>query len=95
MTAKVIIVYPLVEREYTNREGKKAVFKSKGLIVHNGRSSIYAEALQEEADEIEKFNLQVGEMVIVHLRCNVRNYTDSKGDNRVTNDITITHLMRF
>lgn len=95
MVAKVIVVYPLVEREYTNREGKKAIFKSKGLGIHNGRSSIYAEALQEEADEVERMNLQVGEMVSVHLRCNVRSYTDSKGDNRVTNDITITNLMRF
>lgn len=95
MVAKVIIVYPLCEREYTNREGKKAIFKSKGLGIHNGRSSIYAEALQEEADEVERMNLQVGEMVSVHLRCNVRSYTDSNGANRVTNDITITNLMRF
>lgn len=95
MVAKVIIVYPLVEREYTNREGKKAIFKSKGLGIHNGRSSIYAEALQEEADEMERLNLQVGEIVSVHLRCNVRSYTDSQGNSRVTNDITITNLMRL
>lgn len=95
MVAKVIVVYPLIEREYTNREGKKAIFKSKGLGIHNGRSSIYAEALQEEAEEVERMNLEVGEMVSIHLRCNVRGYTDSQNNNRVTNDITITNLMRF
>lgn len=95
MVAKVLVVYPLVEREYTNRENKKCIFKSKGFGLHTGKSSIYAEALQEQAEELEKMNLQCGEMVSVYLQCRVREYTDSQGNKRVANDITITHLMRF
>lgn len=94
-TAKVLIVYPLVSREYTDRENNQRIFKSKGIILHDGQSSIYGEAIQDMAEQIDQMNLQVGEMVSVHLLCKAREYTDNNGTRRVTNEITLTHLMRW
>lgn len=95
MITKVIMVFPLVEREYTDRENRKQVFASKGLVLHDGKSSIYAEAIQEQAREVDKLDLQVGEAVSAHIQCRVREYTDSQGTKRVSNEITLTNLMRF
>lgn len=95
MTAKILMVYPLVSREYTDRENQQKVFKSKAIIIHDGKSSIYAEAIQDIADQLESQNLQVGDMVSIHLSCRAREYNDTKGNKRVSNEITITNLMKW
>lgn len=95
MTAKILMVYPLVSREYTDRENQQKVFKSKAIIIHNGKSSIYAEAIQDMADQVESQNVKIGDMVNIYLTCRAREYTDAKGSKRVANEVTINNLIKW
>lgn len=93
MIVKMTKVFPLVTREYTDRTNQQKVFKSKGFVLHDGTHSMYAEAVQETADQIEAMNVQEGEVVAVNLRCSMRSYKASDGSDRYMNEITLLNLM--
>lgn len=94
MVAKIIKVFPLVEREWTGRDGQSQVFKSKGILFFDGQS-YYGEALQEKATEIEDMKLQSGEVALINWENKARSYKDSKSVERITNEITIKNVCRL
>lgn len=93
MVAKVIKVFPITSREYTDRMGQKQVFKSKGFIIYAGEGNIYAEAVQETATTLEELNIQEGEPVFVQLSYVAREYKDSNGLTRYSNEVTIRQML--
>lgn len=93
MVAKVIKVFPLNSKEYTDRQGQKAVFKSKGFIINAGEGNIYAEAIQETATAIEELNVQEREAVFLQLQHVAREYKDGNGLTRYSNEVTIRQLL--
>lgn len=93
MVAKIIKVFPLNSREYTDRMGQKAVFKSKGFIINAGEGNIYAEAVQETATAIEELKVQEGEAVFIQLQHVAREYKDGNGLTRYSNEVTIRQLL--
>ena len=93
MVAKVIKVFPLASRKYTDRMGTEQVFKSKGFIIYAGEGNIYAEAVQETATALEGLNIQEGEPVFVQLSYVAREYKDSNGNSRYSNEVTIRQML--
>lgn len=94
MVTKIIKVFPLIEREWTDRNGQTQKFKSKGILFFDGQS-YYGEALQEKATEIEGMQLQNGEVALIDWENKARSYKDSKGVERITNEITIKNVCRL
>lgn len=92
MVAKIISILPLVCREYQDRDGRPQVFKSKGFIFDDGRNTIYAEALQELAQFFEEHPLSPNDSVIVHTVCRARSFKDSQGNERYSNEVTISNI---
>lgn len=95
MVVKIVKVLPLSTRNYTDRQGQEKVFKSKGFILHDGKSSFYAEAVQETAESIEALNPKSGEVVCAHLTCRAREFTTDSAEVRYSNDITISNMMKL
>lgn len=93
MVAKVIKVFPMTSREYTDRMGQKQTFKSKGFIINAGDGTIFAEAIQETATALEELNIQEGEAVFVQLSYVAREYKDSQGNQRYSNEVTIRQML--
>lgn len=93
MVAKIIKMFPLNSREYTDRNGQKAVFKSKGFIIYAGEGNIYAEAVQDTATAIEELNVQEGDVVFIQLQHVAREYKDGNGVTRYSNEVTIRQLL--
>lgn len=93
MVARIIKVFPLNSREYTDRNGQKAVFKSKGFIINAGEGNIYAEAVQETATSIEELNVQEGEAAFIQLQYVAREYKDGNGVTRYSNEVTLRQLL--
>lgn len=95
MIVKVIKVFPLSRREYTDRQGQQQVFRSKGFVMHDGVSSFYAEAVQENADSFEVLGVQEMEVVAIGLRVTARTFKTNDGELRYSNDVTLTHMMKL
>lgn len=93
MVVKIVKVYPMNKRDYTDRQGQPQVFKSKGFILHDGRSSYYAEAVQDTAESIDALPLKESDVVSVHMTCTAREYKTGAGEVRFSNEITITNMM--
>ena len=93
MVAKVIKVFPLASRKYTDRMGQEQTFKSKGFIINAGDGAIFAEAVQETATALEELNIQEGEAVFVQLSFVAREYKDSQGNSRYSNEVTIRQML--
>lgn len=93
MVAKVIKVFPLDSREYTDRQGQSQVFKSKGFILHDGFSSFYAEAIQGDAESIEALNVPDSAIVSVHMICQAREYKTKNDAVKYANEFTIQRMM--
>lgn len=93
MVAKIVKVFPMNKRDYTDRQGQQQVFKSKGFVLHDGRSSYYAEAVQETAESIDALPLKDGDVVSVHMTCAAREYKTSADVVRYSNEYTISNMM--
>lgn len=92
MVYRVVKVFPLVKREYTSRDGAQQVWLSKGFLLTDGRSSVYAEAQQATADALELLCYKGGEVVQAHLRLIAREY-ESNGVKRYSNEVCIDAMM--
>lgn len=89
MIAKVIKVFPIVHRDYTDRMGAKQVFHSKGFLINAGEGTIYVEAIQETATALEDFGVQVGSVAFVQLVFNAREYKTAQGEIKLSNEVTL------
>lgn len=93
MLVKLVKVFPLVSRQYTDRQGQTQVFKSKGFIINAGDGNIYAEAIQETATAIEEILPKDGECAFVQLAYAARTYKTAQGEERISNEVTIRQLI--
>lgn len=93
MVAKIIEVFPAVERQYQDREGRTQTFKSKGFIFMTADASFYAEAVQEWASHWETQKVKKGICVDVHPTWRYREYKDANGVARYSNECTITNMV--
>lgn len=93
MLVKIIKVMPQASREYTDRQGQKQVFKSKGFILNAGDGTFYAEAVQETATALEELGIKEGDCAFVQLSYVAREYKDSQGISRYANEITLRQML--
>lgn len=93
MITKLVKVFPLESREYTDRNGKAQQFKTKAFILHDGQSSFYAEAIQQDAESLEALNPQPEQIVSVHMVCQAREYKTKDGALKYANEFTISRMM--
>lgn len=92
MLVKFTSIYPLSEREYTDRMGNKQVFKSKGFMMQTSDGSLYAEAVQELAESLNKLDIKVGDCAMIQLSSVAREYTTQSGEKRVSNEFTLRQV---
>lgn len=90
MVIKFVKVLPLGRREYTDRSGQPAVFRTKPFIVANGDGQLYVEAIQEQADALEALDIHEGDCAFAQISTTAREYKDSKGGVRYSNEVTLT-----
>lgn len=93
MLVKILEVFPLQERQYTDRDGRSQSFKSKGFILMTTHGSLYAEAVQEWASHWEAQNLKKNHVADVALSFRCREYKDANGVVRYSNELTITNMI--
>lgn len=92
MLVKFIAVQPISEREYTDRLGNKQVFKSKGFTMQTSDGTLYAEAVQELAESLNKMEIKSGDCALVQLSSVAREYTTQSGEKRVSNEFTLRQV---
>lgn len=90
MVIKFVKVLPLNRREYTDRNGQSAVFRTKPFIVANESGQIYVEAIQEQADALEALDIHEGDCAFAQISTTAREYKTQSGDVRYANEITLT-----
>lgn len=93
MIAKVIKVFPIVHRDYTDRMGAKQVFHSKGFLLVIGEGTIYVEAVQETATALEAFKVKEGSVAFVQLVFCAREYKTAQGETRLSNEVTLKQFV--
>lgn len=93
MVTKIIKVFQMSTRQYTDRQGVAQVFKSKGFILHNGDGTIYAEAVQEQADQLQQLDIHEGDCAFVQLASVAREYKTQQGETRYSNEFTIRQMV--
>lgn len=94
MFITIVKVFPLSVHEYTDRMGKPQKFAAKGLIVDNGNGTLYVEAIQETAQDIEKLQLKEKDCAVISLRSIAREYETKNGEKRYSNELTIQHFVQ-
>lgn len=90
MVIKFVKVLPLVKRDYTDRNGQSAVFRTKPFIIENESGKLYVEAIQEQADALEALDIHEGDCAFTQISTTAREYKTSNGDVRYANEITLT-----
>ena len=93
MLVKIINVWPLVAREYQTREGRTELFKVKQFVMSNGQSTYYCEAVQQTAETLEKLELVAGNVGNAIFTFRARDYKDSQGATRYSNEVTLQSFM--
>ena len=93
MLVKILEVFPMVSREYQDRDGRTQTFKSKGFIMMSSKGAFYAEAVQEWASHWDSQNLKKNHCADVSISTRCRDYTDNNGNKRYSNEITITNMI--
>lgn len=93
MIAKITEVFPMVERNYTDKNGLAQTFKSKGFLFMTSNGSFYGEAVQEWAEHWERQNLKKNHCVDVNPSMRYREYKDANGVTRFSNEVTIANMI--
>lgn len=93
MLVKIIEVRPKVEREYIDNMGQKQVFRSVGMLLHNGQGNMYVEAVQEMCTRFLESNVKAGYCMLCEIQPNARKFNDSKGGERYSNELTLKSYM--
>ena len=92
MLVQIIKVWALEAREYTDRLGQKQVFNSKGFTMRMGEGTFYAEAIGDNAKELEKLDIHVQDTAFVQVSLRAREYKAQSGVERVANEVTIQQM---
>lgn len=93
MFVQIVSVFPKVSRNYTDRMGASQVFNSIGMIIDCGHGTIYVEAVQEVAAEVENLQLKPKDCAMVQLGMIARSYKTSQGEVRYSNEFTIKRIV--
>lgn len=83
--------FPVTEREYTDRNGNKGIFRTKGFILSDGIDECYAEMWGDAARDCPEYDTTVWHRLKAHTIC--RAYTDRNGQTRYSNEIIIDKLV--
>lgn len=92
MLVQIIKVWALEAREYTDRLGQKQVFNSKGFTMRMGEGTFYAEAIGDNAKELDKLDIHVQDTAFVQVSLRAREYKAQSGVERVANEVTIQQM---
>lgn len=93
MFVQIAKVLPLVSRDYTDRQGNNQKFYSKGFIFSTSEGSLYVEAVQEQAQELEKLGIKEKDCAMVQVGSVARSYKDSSNNERFSNEVTIKRFV--
>lgn len=85
-------VWALEAHEYTDRQGQKQVFKSKGFTMRVGEGTFYAEAIGDNAEALDKLDIHPQDTAFVQVSLRAREYKTQSGIERVTNEVTIQQM---
>lgn len=92
MVVQIIKVWALEAREYTDRLGQKQIFNSKGFTMRMGEGTFYAEAIGDNAKEIDKLDIHPLDTAFVQVSLRAREYKAQSGVERVANEVTIQQM---
>lgn len=92
MLVQIIKVWTLAVHEYTDRNGKSQVFKSKGFTMQTGEGSFYAEAVGDNAEALDKLDIHPQDTALIQVSLRAREYTSQNGTERVSNEVTIQQM---
>jgi len=90
---QIIQSFPFQEREYTDRNGQKQVFASRGFILTDGIDHFYAEMTGDYARSMKDVYPDTTILHRVQMVMSTREYKDKEGDSRFSNDIRIVKLV--
>lgn len=88
----ILSQFPLVERQYVDRNGQPQVFASRGFILGDGINTLYAEMQGDLARATA--NIQYDQAVLhsALLQTTMRDYRDKDGNVRYSNEVRILKL---
>lgn len=92
MVAKIIKVWALEAHEYTDRNGRNQVFKSKGFTLQTSDGTFYAEVVGDNAEDIDKLDIHPQDRAFVQVSLRAREYKAQNGTERVSNEVTIQQM---
>lgn len=92
MFVQVLKVLDLAQREYTDNQGVKQQFYSKGFLLHAEFGQFYAEAVQETALSLDKAEIKQGMCGFARVYFSAREYNAQNGTVRYSNDVTLAQL---
>lgn len=92
MLVQIIKVWALEAREYTDRLGQKQIFNSKGFTMRMGEGTFYAEAIGDNAKELDKLDIHPLDTAFVQVSLRAREYKAQSGVERVANEVTIQQM---
>lgn len=92
MLVQIMKVWALEAHEYTDRQGQKQVFKSKGFTMRVGEGTFYAEAIGDNAEALDKLDIHPQDTAFVQVSLRAREYKTQSGIERVTNEVTIQQM---
>lgn len=89
-------VMPIVARTYPNKlTGREDTFYSKGYVLSDGLNTMYAEAIGNLAQRLEREPINTEGFVNVELSYMVHSYDTKDGVKKYTTDITIQRMSNF
>lgn len=82
---------PLVERQYTDRQGQPQVFASRGFVLSDGVDTFYAEAVGDMARSMPQYD----PAVMHHAQCqmSLREYEDKNGTKHWQTEVRIVKMV--
>lgn len=92
MLVQIIKVWALEAHEYTDRLGQKQIFNSKGFTMRMGEGTFYAEAIGDNAKELDKLDIHPLDTAFVQVSMRAREYKAQSGSERVANEVTIQQM---
>ena len=92
MFVQVLKVLDLAQREYTDNQGVKQQFYSKGFLLLADFGLFYAEAVQETALSLDKAKIEAGACGFARVYFTAREYNAQNGTARYSNDVTLAQL---
>lgn len=92
MLVQILKVWALEAREYTDRLGQKQIFNSKGFTMRMGEGTFYAEAIGDNAKELDKLDIHPQDTAFVQVSLRAREYKAQSGVERVANEVTIQQM---